>query len=245
MSRILVIGENPRLDTGQGRICRTVANALQKAGHGVLYMAWCMTEINRQRQLDYKILFVDDYGEKAFDDIVIAERPDIVLTVGDAWNFDYINLSRTRGLFQWIAYTAVDGLGYSGGIPLHHEAYLAEADYIVAYTEFGRRAIVRTMPYITNRIDKIYHGVDDKVFKPIAIDDRNKLRKQLNIDGKYVVMYAGRTHYRKNVAYILKAFDTLRKSGKAKNCVLWMHTSFDDKQGYNVHRMIKEFDLRG
>ncbi len=86
MSRILVIGENPRLDTGQGRIGRTVANALLKAGHGVLYVAFCPSEINRQRSLNYKILFVDDYGEKAFDEIVIAERPDIVLSVGDIWN---------------------------------------------------------------------------------------------------------------------------------------------------------------
>ncbi len=638
MSRILVIGENPRLDTGQGRIGRTVANALQRAGHGVLYMAWCQSEINRQRHLDYKILFVDDYGGKAFDNIVIAERPDVVLTVGDAWNFDYINLSTVRGLFQWIAYCfsgdtdivtktgiknikeiklgemvlsvnpvnsevsyqkvidtqkikhngeminiqskkadfkispehrlllkksykekyefvnantlyenantvryefpkfkpisgekqayyytyknvskefkividkkdlnkisdickignsrrhhgknppytikikdikdeivfdkviplltnsyikgkkkdrsylplrfkmndflqllgwyisegyattgecnrigisqqiykegqrevsyrkeieklltrmqikyksqknaltiagmpivdlltklcgrysknkkipqfvydldhthlrnlyesmmkgdgfrtgyayttisdllkdgfirlcfhlgynayinknnkvvtisrtrnhnainyehitkqkwddniycltvenngtvlagrngkyqfigqcAVDGLGYAGGIPRHHEAYLAQADYVVAYTEFGRRAIIRTMPYVVNKIDVIYHGVDDTVFKPISREDRKKIRQQLNIDDKFVCLYAGRTHFRKNVAYIMKAFNALKRAGKTDNCVLWMHTSFEDPQNYNVHRMIKEFDLDG
>jgi len=246
MARILIIGENPRLDTGQGRIGRTVANALSKAGYGILYLAWCPTETNRNRQLPYKIIFdAQGYGKEIFNRVVTEQRPDIVLSIGDPWNVEYIGRANTRGLFQWIAYTAVDGLGYSGGIPLHFEEYLYSADRIVTYTEYGRRGVLKTMPDKENYIDRIYHGIDEKVFYPVKDEEIKTVRQQLGISDKFVCLYVGRTHHRKNITYIFKALRLLQDTNQIRNTMLWMHSNFTDPAGYNIGRLASEHGVSG
>lgn len=244
MAKILIVAENPKLDTGQGRIGRTVAEALYNAGHGILYNAWCPSEINRDRKLPFNIVYaVDDYGNKKFNELIIQNRPDIVLTIGDIWNFNYINACNTRGLFKWVSYCAVDGLSVGGKIPNHHGDYLSGADYVIAYTDYGRRGIVLTMPYVENRIDKIYHGIDSKTFFPLSDEQRIEVKKKLNVDGKYMFLYSGRTHYRKNITSVLKAYKILLDSDKTKDYGLWINSNFNDPMGYRIDRFINELGL--
>lgn len=244
ISKILIIAENPRLQTGQGRIGCNVANALHKAKHEILYLAWCPTEVNRDRQLPYQIIYARDYGEQLLDKLVIDNRPDVVLTIGDPWNFAYINKSTVRALFYHIAYTAVDGTGYSGGIPRHHTQYLHYADKIITYLDYGRRAILKTMPYFENKIDRIYHGIDTKKYYPFEKEKIVAIRKKYGLDGKNICLYVGRTQCRKNISYIFKAFKTMKDMNLIKNTFLWLHTNFSDQQNYNMDHMIEEFDLK-
>jgi glycosyltransferase involved in cell wall biosynthesis len=246
MANILVIGENPRLQTGQGRIGHDVAMALYKAGHGVFYNAWCPSEVNRNKKLPFNVIYaVEDYGSAMFGDLIRENRPDIVLTIGDIWNFAYIGQSPVRGLFKWVSYCAVDGTGYGGGMPKHHATHLGHADHIITYCEYGRRAVIHTIPEVTNRIERIYHGINEKVFHPISKEERTKLRQELNIPpDKFLCLYTGRTHFRKSLADVMKAYKILMDCGHDKDYGLWINSNFADPQGYNINMLIAEFGLQ-
>lgn len=244
MLKILIIGENPRVSTGQATIGRNIANALVQHKHNVLYLAWLKTDYNNHIKLPYNILFDDSYGQQTLDSVVKTNRPDIVLTIGDPWHFHYINTCKTRGLFQWINHVAVDGNGFGGGIPLHFQYYLQDCDRIIAYTEYGRMSIVKTVPDLTNRIDKIYHGINLKEFFPLPKEDISKLRIQNGLQDKKICLYVGRTHYRKNITEIFKAFRLIKDSSYGKNTILWMHSNFDDSAGYNVYNLIRQYGLK-
>ncbi|MBT6053160.1 MAG: hypothetical protein HOG49_40695 [Candidatus Scalindua sp.] len=234
------------MDTGQARIGRTVADALSKVGHGILYLAWCPSEINLNRKFRYNVIYSQTKaGSDIFDQTVMKERPDIVLTIGDCWNFDYINMCKTRGLFYYMMYTAVDGIGYSGGVPKHFEDYIGGADYVVTYTEYGRRAVLKTMPYFENRIAMIYHGIDDKVYHRLPDEVVKEKVNRFNPQKKFMFLYSGRTHFRKNFIHIIKAYRIYIDRTGDNESGLWLNVNFKDSVGHDVNKLILEYGLKG
>jgi glycosyltransferase involved in cell wall biosynthesis len=101
------------------------------------------------------------------------------------------------------------------------------------------------MPYAINKLNRIYHGVDSNVYKPINIEARNQLRQQLGVGNRFLYLYTGRTHHRKNMSYVLKAYKTIVDIFGGDKVGLWINSNFRDPMGYRLDRMIDEFDLHG
>ena len=245
--RILLMTDNPGLCTGMGKVGREIALALHAGGHEVLYIGWCRSAPFQQKwPFDLYPVENSTFGKEAFDRIVAQRRPDVVMTIGDPWMYGYIadrNVCKTRGLFQWVGYIAVDGEKIEGGLPNFWKGIVNDMDRIVAYTEYGKNALLKTFPERKNEIDVVYHGVDDKIFHPIPEEERNILRKRYGIENKFVFLSVARNQGRKNWPQLFKAWKIIIENKMCPNAVLWPHTYFYDRSGHNMDDLLDTFGL--
>lgn len=81
------------------------------------------------------------------------------------------------------------------------------------------------------------HGIDTQVWKPA--EDRDALRRELGLDGKFVVAIAAANQdpIRKAIPEMLRAFATFRK--KHDDAVLLIHTRQQTRLGVDVPALIR------
>lgn len=244
--KILVMTDNPSIDTGMARVGKNVALSLCEVHHQVVYIGWFQCEQTQNWPFTLYQCPNSTYGRDIFDEVILKERPDVVLTIGDPWTYDYIansSFCKTRGLFQWVGYTAVDGEAFSGGVPQFWAQVILNMDRIVAYTDYGKEAILKTFPQVKNRIDIIYHGFDNKEYYPLAQEEIIKQRAKLNTLDKVVYLAVARNQGRKNWPEIFKAWRKVIDRGNCPNAYLWPHTYFYDNAGHNIDNILNELNL--
>lgn len=242
-TKVLIMTDSPYVKTGMGIVHYNIGMELHKRGYEIISIGWSNSassgvevpwKVFRTNQGDY-------YGNSIFDQVVVNERPDIVITVGDPWTTNYVSRSHSRGLFQWVAYTAIDGEAYGGGIPPTWVPALNDADKVVTYTEYGKNAINKVMNL---DIDIIPHGVDTKTFYPLEDNQIRQLKAKNGIpEDKVIYLLVARNQFRKNIPDIFKAWSIFTKDGKNQNAVLWPHMLFHDECGWNIEELLKIFNI--
>lgn len=245
--KILVLTENPSSHTGMAKVGREIATALHVAEHEVIYLC-CGEKHPDQKEFPFKLIGVnnDSWGADIFDSIIYAERPDVVLTIGDPWFYDYLvdrNACKSRNLFQWIGYVAVDGEALGGGLPNFWGRIINEMDRVIAYTDYGKEAILKSFPHLEDTIDMIYHGVDDTVFYPMSPEEKKRQRRNRNLSDKFIFLVVARNQGRKNWPELFKAWKIIQEEKLCPNAVLWPHTYFYDRVGNNIDDMMETFKL--
>lgn len=250
--RIMISTDSPFIPSGQARVGRELAIGLAKRGHELGYLGW----FHRQDifpNLPYNIQFWwtnnTAYGADVLDGVIQRFMPDVLLTIGDFWNISYITnpqICRTRKLFQWCAYCPVDGEPEGGGLPPSIIPVMADVDIPVAYTEYAKQAILKSVmdQETRSRIKVIYHGVDTSIFKPDT-QKRIELREKLEIQDKFVFLTVSRNQSRKNIPIIFKAwkiFSNLPETiGKV---ILWPHMFFNDSMGWQIDDLFEILGLK-
>ena len=242
--KIVTMSDNPLLPTGQARVHREIATALHNAGHQVTAIGW-HRDPPRTYNVPFKIISCDNvkFGQDVFDEIMLNEQPELLITIGDPWQVSYIPRMRMRQTCVWCQYLAVDGERLDGGLPNFWIPVLENADKVIAYTEYGKIAIERTLPSLLGKVDIIYHGVDHKVFIPYSAEQRKKVRQQHGIDDKFIFLVVARNQPRKNISHILLAWKRFIANGNYKNCRLWLHMNFKDTQGIDMAGLIDNYRL--
>ena len=252
MSRILVMTDAPNLPTGQARVGREIAAGLKRHNHDVGYFGWFqIPEISMSAPEGMPYWWTNNkyYGSDALDSVVNRFQPDILLTIGDFWNLNYIadpTICKTRRWFQWCSYIPVDGEPIGGGLPPGIAPIVQDIDIPVAYTEYAKAAVMKSVfdQETRNRIRVIYHGVDTNVFKPDPAE-RKKIRQQYGIDDKFVFLTVSRNQSRKNIPELFRAWKMFSETPRAKdNVILWPHMNFNDSAGWNIDDMISILDLK-
>lgn len=242
--KILCWSDSPAVSTGFGVVSKNVINALQKTGKYDIH----------QLAINHDGRFVDDdivpwqiqpaklldpqdpYGNQMFINSIVKGDYDIVWILND--NYVTHGIAKTLGEIRKtkvkegkkvptvVYYYPVDCqvIPEGGGM-------LREADILVAYTKHGYNETLKALPEQANKIHKIPHGVDSKVFHPIDSKKVTKLRKQyLNVDkDKYVITNINRNTSRKQLPYTFLAFKEFRK--KVPNSLLYVHAAFHDQGG--------------
>src|SRR3990167_7516657 len=116
--KVLLITGAPNLTTGYGRMGRSVAEYLsEKLGkENFEYVALTPNDytpgfVDTQK---YKIISTkkeisDIDGRFTGAERITQFKPNIVLTLGDLWQFDWIPLLTTRDVFKWAAWLPIDG----------------------------------------------------------------------------------------------------------------------------------------
>lgn len=247
--KILLLTDNPNISTGMARVGEYIATGLAAAGHKISYIGW-YKECEDKKKWPFTLYPCANstFGKDIFDEVVLRERPDVVLTIGDPWMYDYIADSRsckTRGLFQWVGYTAVDGESYEGGLPDFWSQSILNMDKVIAYTEYGRQALLKTFPEIEKRLDMIYHGFDEKVYYPFNQQEIVAQKAKLGLSDKFLFLSVARNQGRKNWPEIFKAWRKVMDRGNCPNAYFWPHTYFYDNAGHNIDNIIKAYGLMG
>lgn len=243
--KILLCTDNPNLETGQGRIHRNIGLGLQSNGFQVVSIGYGGTHIEK-KLVDWPVYCTDGknqnayFGETIFDQVVYKEQPDIVLTIGDTWNFHFIANSNLRKTFLWVGYVAIDGEIHNGGVPPTWHSTLNDMDRIVTYTQYGKQAILKSLQITPTKVEVIPHGVSTNDFYPMSDVQRQQVRNKYGIPQDSIIYtLVARNQYRKNIPEIFKAWQKFIANGEHKNALLWPHMMFKDSFGNNLNEIIK------
>lgn len=251
--KILIMTDSMFLPTGLAKVGRELAIGLSARGHQIGYIGWWHRPeitVNVPPQINYWFTNNGHYGADVLDSIVSYFRPEVVLTIGDMWNLAYItdpNRCRTRRLFQWCSYIAVDGEPKNGGIPPDLIPIIEEVDIPIAYTDYAKNAILKSCrdPETRMRVRTIYHGVETELYRPLPWAERKKLRTALGIDDKFMVLCVARNQSRKNIPETFDAWKTFSELPEIKDqAVLWPHMYFNDPMGWKIDSLINVLQLR-
>lgn len=266
MAKILLVGEATWLQTGYATYMAQIARRLASAGHEVGELA-CYGDPNDTRRSGspWPAFFVttrgNDYppcglyqsqpafGSTAFEESVLAFRPDVVISARDPWTDAFIHYSPLRPFYRWVYMHPVDGE------PLDEEwlAAATQADAVLAYSEYGQSVLAR---YPGIRLAGIASpGAEPDVFHPV---DQKQARETLGVPSDALVVGAVmRNQGRKLYPELFEAFSTLLKTAPdhiSRRLYLYCHTAWPDV-GWDLpkyllryscgHRCLFTFGCRG
>lgn len=264
--RILIICDDPTLNTGYARVGRFVAKTLQAVGYRVRY-APCnsvIPEVDR-KQWSFELDAFnpnDRYYNKTIAATLTQYKPALVLVFGEFSFVGYLgNVCRQYGI-RSLYYFPVEGdhyppsLLYLSGGQIDFKLTLMKFHYIVAYSEFGARNINQLLPGIVT--DTIPHQVDTTIFRPLdrlaclttffpsLVNDPD-----IGADRMFIVGHVGRNQRRKGTDYVIQGFaDFVERYTKTddpnyRRPYLFLTLDPKDTHGYNLFELVERYNLRG
>jgi len=225
------------LTTGFGTVAYNLLREFQSRGMdfsvmGVLYPVGSARQEVPDGILPYRIFpppYEDPYGLEEIAGFVRREKPDVILICNE------LQLSRT-----WISRIRQGGIRtpivvYRGvscdELTRDWREGLREPDYTIAYTRYA----VQVIQKFTGRLYPFfYHGVDRSIFHPYEEERRGALRRLLDWESRFVVMYVGRNHHTKQQPKLLRAFSILKKMG-FKDLLCYLHCKPVEEGCFQIH----------
>jgi glycosyltransferase involved in cell wall biosynthesis len=258
--RILVVCDDPSLNTGYARVGRFVAQTLHANDYRVKYLPTNATqpEVDR-KQWGFECLPFnanDPFANHSINHVLSDFKPSLVMVFGEFGFMGYIgNVCRQLGI-KSLYYMPVEGTAYPPhfvhmrGGHIDYKLTLQKFNYIVAYSQFGAECINRLLPGIVT--DVIPHQVDTTIFRPL---DRARCLSAFfpqlvtqGIDKLFVVGHIGRNQRRKGTDLVVQGFaefvKQFPKDSKVKP-LLFLVTDPKDTQGYNLYDMVDACGLKG
>jgi glycosyltransferase involved in cell wall biosynthesis len=259
---IVTISDSPTIFSGLARVHGHVIDALIEQGHSVVPCGWFaydsdqMSRIKEGKDVDkvfYKstkgpirVLAVPKSGKMnetlAAYDIVDMIKPDIVITIGDPWNFFYMRAVKikTGFNFKWIPYLTVE----DDNDKEKWEPLLRYADMVLVPTEYGKK-VIESCCNVETRL--LPYGVDE-VFRPYSDDDVRGLRSLRGCEGKVRFITVAQNTWRKNFPALLQAVFQIKRCGFSKNMTFHLHTNVDatDRQEgylYDLRAVVSKLDI--
>ena len=148
-------------------------------------------------------------------------NPDLVLTIGDIWNLNFVSEIKKSISFRWLAYVAVEAeyfpkrIRTTEGTYIDIQEIMAYVDSIVSYSKFGQKELEKAGYFVD---DYIYHGVDTNIFKPIT-QNKKELKKRLfdKDDNPFMFLCVADNQPRKRIDSLLQAWAELSDDNKFKH----------------------------
>jgi glycosyltransferase involved in cell wall biosynthesis len=247
--KILCYCDSPTVATGFGTVSRNILAQLYTSGRyeidifGINYHGEPHTFPFRiWPASDYQV--GDPYGRRKFCYFALQHDFDILWVLQDTFIVDFLpelirHLKSNRVKpFRTIMYFPVDSV-------LREEwcANIEPVDKLVAYTEFGKQALLKHLPAKKDDIDVVYHGVDLNVFKPLDKDFVDSFRSSYFSVGKdrFIFMNINRNQQRKDIPRTIQAFKEFKKL--VPESMLYLHMCPVD-QGWNIPKLLVEMDMK-
>ncbi|MBD2771525.1 glycosyltransferase family 4 protein [Iningainema tapete] len=239
--RIGIISEAPSITTGFGVTCNQIIRALVQAGHYVAcFGLGLFGETFDRSKFPCRIWAAGGYASpevmRNLSNFIGYENLDLVLINHDlggvqTWvgALQYVNCRKTI-----ISHFVSDGLPICDDFlkPLLVMQALITATHSVAnFLEHRGMGGVIVAP----------HGVDPNIFSPLT--NRQELRQQAGLEGKFVVGVFGRNIQRKQQPRVMLAIQHLKKIGKASDIVLYLHCQMKDSLGWNLLELARDLEI--
>lgn len=232
--KILLIGRG-HAQTGYGRVMRQLHRGLADQGEvthfAVDLFAW--TDPPLEPGQIANSLIGDPFGLQQLPDLLETLRPDRLVLCHDAPIAGALmpvikEYGAERPGFRFIPYVPVEW----DHTRLHDLTWCAEADHVVAYTQFGQVRICEALdrqglPHPPHSV--VYHGVDTQTFFPIH-DERSTGRRQARrsvfgddrFADAFMVLNANRNAPRKRIDLTIVGFAEFAQTHP--NAILVLHS---------------------
>lgn len=132
----------------------------------------------------------------------------------------YLPIAKKRGIPMTIAHARSAGVdkGLKGKITLWIRKPLKRrCDYRFACSGLAAEAVFGSEMAVSGRVKIIPNAIDAAPFS-YNEETRLRIRKELDLEGKFVIGHVGRFHYAKNHGYLLNVFQKIEE--QKKNAVL-------------------------
>jgi len=253
--KILTISDSPNLFSGLARVHRNVIDVLTENGHQVLPCVWYGYD-NETLQLiqakkikppaiyyqsgDTPVQMLTLYKRKrdsdvaALYEIIKMAKPDVVCTIGDYWDFYYMQALKikTDFSFKWLAYLTIE----TDEINEKLKPLFRYADAIVVPTRYGKNVLESET---NKKIHLVPYGVGS-AFGRKSDTDRKELREERDCDDKIRFITVAQNTSRKSLPTLMQAVRIICHRDPDRKMQFYIHSNLDglDAQESSL------FDLR-
>ena len=258
--RILFLTESHKLASGFGTYAKEVVKRIHETNKYEVGQIACYSKPSDFNDTDWPIYGIapeaneKDYfqmhkqppvqwGILRFGQICSHFKPDIVVTYRDPWMDAYIADSPLLPFFHWVWMPTIDSE------PQKNEwlYWFNRCDGLMAYSEYG----IRTLHNQTNGRLKVSDcaspAIDPVKFDIIPNKKAHKEKFGLDPDS-FIVGTVMRNQKRKMFPDLIRSFkEFLTKAPPhiANKSLLYLHTSYPEKMGWNITSLMHEFGLGG
>lgn len=171
----------------------------------------------------------DMYGIGRVEAILATIKPDIIFILNDTFVIPYyLEQFEEKWLNRTVIYFPIDA-EYIDEVWVENYEKLGA---VVAYTEFGKKEILKTNPELNVKV--IPHGTNTEIFYPIERNEARAHLAGLNSED-FIVLNANRNQPRKRVDLTWEIFSRFAKD-KPSNVRLYLHMGIVD-EGWHIERM--------
>jgi glycosyltransferase involved in cell wall biosynthesis len=182
----------------------------------------------------------DPYGQAQVPALLREVDPDVVLVHNDASHYAIHRRALAEsGRARVVVYCPIDWERLPPGVPLS----LAAADQVVSYTRFGDRVLAREFERVGVPSPPrcvIPHGVDTRVFRPVAGARRRLFGDDERLRDAFIVLNANRNIRRKRVDLTLRGFAAF--AAGRPDAYLYLHMGMRDL-GWDVIALAEELGI--
>ena len=265
-TKTAIFGDDPTGPTGFGKIVANLSLAAESAGFEPVVVG---LKKNYQKTFhNIRIVNAAEKGDaKGFQtlaNLLKEESIKTVISIGDPWDVMGLVDIKKQFPFTWIGYTPVEAVPYPRYIQIVKEppqyldvAFLMQhMDSIVTYSEFGRTAVSGMLKNAfadqsgrTPRdVDRIYLGVDTKVFKPSAKAESRKFFQ--GVVGEETLLFSCmkvnsmRAGFDSLISAWAKYLDLAKKADPvlAENSKLYLHTAIEGGR-YDIKMLMNAYGV--
>ena len=240
--RIIIQGNAPWVPTGYGVLARNLLPRWKAMGHDLAFFAFHGL-YGGQLELDgipMLPLGKEMWGRDKMEFYSKNFKADIYMTFLDVWAIPEIAKMKD---VRWVPYTPIDHMP----CPEPVVDVLRGAYRIATMTKNGQKLLEEgkatdgTYPKIQSV--PIYHGIDPQFYKPLPLENRQELRKLLNLTDKdfLIGIVAMNKGLRKNFQDMFDVFARFKK--RHSNVKLYVHSDSTRPDGMDLRRMAKFFGI--
>jgi len=255
--KILFYGEGSLLTTGYGVYARNLLTHLHKTGkYEVAEIGgFVRTDDPRIKEFPWRVFPncpadpalqeqfharpTNQWGEFVCDGVCLQYKPDIVLSIRDWWNDEYLLLSPARPYFNFIHMAQVDSAPQR---PQWLHSF-AQIDKVLTYTDWGLDVLRKEGQGNINLIKAAGSGVDIEHFKQ---QNKSACRDALCIeDDRFIILTVMRNQTRKLFPDLFKTFRQFLEQAPspiAAKSYLYVHSRQPDIS-WNFNELIQEHGI--
>ena len=259
--KIMTISDSPTIQTGMARVHRKVIDALAGAGHSVLPCGWFAYEAEildkiKSGEKGPPVYYESTSGQirilpvpkgngmncmYASYDAIGMFQPDIVVTLGDHWDFFYMTALKlkTGFSFKWVPWLNIE----QDTIEKKWRCLLQYADSILVPSAYGRDVLGKA----GFMAEMIPYGIEP-AFQRFPAERRESLRVARGCQDKLRFITVGQNTWRKNFPALLQAIRIIKDFDKDGKVCFYIHTntSAEDPQEtclYNLPEIAEKLDI--
>lgn len=261
MRKILFLATYPYQSNGYAKVANKITNFLAESYeiHYFGFSNYKDTFINRYVHPNIKIIDVveeekkkglsDAFGVEIVEDYIKEINPDIIIIYNDIIvtcnHLNVLNRLRYENGYNFKVMSYLD-LVYEYEKPQYIDFVNRHTDMICVFSECWKLNLIR-MGIEEKKINIIYHGLNDNIFKLDKISCREELG--LNKDD-FIILNANRNSYRKATYLTISSFikflkkNILEGNKEIDKIKLLLHCDMDNKTGYDVSEIARIECLR-
>lgn len=253
--KVLVISDNPQVNTGYGKITACFAKYMKAQGHEILLMAASPPNARIPFQpVDWegcKIWNVPGYGNQEHVRYFLDnEKPDAILANADPRFFEYLFKmdNEIRKQCPLVFYHLWDDLPF----PDYNMPAYNSCDHIICGSKFTYNLLNDHPDIDSDAIDYVPIGFDPSIYYPLTSQEKTEFRTEFNkwtgnkySSARFIIGVIGRHAERKQILSIMEVFSKWQED--KDDVLLFIHSPGADagrsleyamKMRYNNHKIV-------